>query len=80
MAISDAVIQRLLELCAERNYTINKLSNISGVTQSTVSDIINGKTKNVGIATLKKLCDGLEISISDFFNNELFHDLEQEIK
>jgi len=80
MNISQAVKKRIEELCKERNLSINALSNISGVTQSTVNDIINGKTYNAGIATLKKLCDGLGISVRDFFDCDLFTDLEQEIK
>ena len=80
MNISQATIKRILELCNERNLTVNALSNISGVTQSTVNDIVNGTTYNAGIATIKKLCDGLEISVRDFFDSELFDDLEQEVK
>lgn len=80
MNISQATIKRILELCNERNLTINALSNISGVTQSTVNDIVNGTTYNAGIATIKKLCDGLEISVREFFDSELFDDLEQEVK
>ena len=80
MNISQAVIKRIEELCMERNLTINALSNISGVTQSTVNDIVKGTTYNAGIATIKKLCDGLGISIRDFFNSDLFTNLEQEIK
>lgn len=80
MNISQAVIKRIEELCKERNLTINALSNISGVTQSTVNDIVTGKTYNAGIATIKKLCDGLGISVKDFFNSDLFNDLEQEVK
>lgn len=80
MNISQATIKRILELCEERNLTVNALSNISGVTQSTVNDIVNGTTYNAGIATIKKLCDGLEISVRDFFDSELFDDLEQEVK
>jgi transcriptional regulator with XRE-family HTH domain len=80
MNISQAVIKRIEELCKERNLTINALSNISGVTQSTVNDIVKGTTYNAGIATIKKLCDGLGISIRDFFNSDLFTNLEQEIK
>lgn len=81
MNISQATIKRILELCNERNLTVNALSNISGVTQSTVNDIIvNGTTYNEGIATIKKLCDGLEISVREFFDSELFDDLEQEVK
>jgi len=80
MTISEAVVRRLFELCDERQITVNKISNISGVTQSTVSDIVNGTTTNAGIATIKKLCDGFEISVRDFFNSSLFDALEQEIK
>ena len=80
MRISEAVVKRLYQLCDERNLTVNKISNISGVTQSTVSDIVNGTTTTAGIATIKKLCDGFEISVREFFNSDLFDDLEQEIK
>jgi transcriptional regulator with XRE-family HTH domain len=80
MNISQAVIKRIEELCKEKNLTINALSNISGVTQSTVNDIVKGTTYNAGIVTIKKLCDGLGISIRDFFNSDLFTNLEQEIK
>lgn len=60
MTISEAVVKRLYELCAQRNITINKVSIISGVTQSTVSDIVNGRTNNAGVATIQKLCDALD--------------------
>ena len=80
MRISEAVVKRLYQLCDERNLTVNKISNISGITQSTVSDIVNGITTNAGIATIKKLCDGFEISVREFFDSDLFDDLEQEVK
>ena len=80
MTISEAVIKRLFELCNERHITINKLSTISGVTQSTVSDIVNGTTASARMDTIKKLCDGLEISVRQFFDSPLFDDLEQELK
>jgi len=80
MTISEAVVRRIFELCDERQITVNKISNTSGVTQSTVSDIVNGTTTNAGIATIKKLCDGFEISVRDFFDSGLFDTLEQEIK
>ena len=64
----------------QRNITINKVSIISGVTQSTVSDIVNGRTNNAGVATIQKLCDGLEISIREFFDSDLFDNLDQEVK
>lgn len=79
MNISDATAKRILELCEERCITVNKLANISGVTQSTVNDIVNHKAKNIGIVTIKKLCDGLEMTITDFFDTEYFKSLEQEI-
>jgi len=79
MNISDAVASRILELCRERNLTVNKLSTLSGVTQSTVNDIVNRKAKNIGIVTIKKLCDGLGITITDFFETERFKNLEQEM-
>ncbi len=80
MNISNAVSKRILELCKERNITVNKLSTISAVTQSTVNDIVNNKAKNIGIVTIKKLCDGLEITISDFFDTPYFRNMEQEIQ
>lgn len=80
MNISQAVIRRIEELCRERNLSINALSNASGVTQSTVNDIMSGRTYNAGIGTIKKLCDGLGISVQYFFDSNLFTNLEQEIK
>lgn len=80
MNISQAVVKRVEGLCRERNLTINALSNLSGVTQSTVNDIVSGTTYNTGIVTIKKLCDGLGISVRDFFDCDLFTSLEQEIK
>jgi len=80
MNISQAVIRRIEDLCRERNLSINALSNVSGVTQSTVNDIMNGKTYNAGIGTIKKLCDGFGISVQHFFDSDLFSNLEQEIK
>ena len=79
MNISQAVSCRILELCEERKITVNKLCTISAVTQSTVNDIVNHKSKNIGISTIKKLCDGFEITISDFFDTSYFRNLEQEI-
>ena len=80
MNIGEAVRERILELCRERNISINKLCGMSGVTQSTVNNIVSGRNNSATISTIKKLCDGLGISIEDFFNSELFRNLEQEIK
>ena len=80
MDTREAIANRIRQLCKERGITPNAISNISAVPQATVKSILNGESKNPGAVTLKKLCDGLEISIREFFNSELFDDLEQEIK
>ena len=80
MTIGQACKARILELCDERNITVNKLAITSGVTQSTLNNIVSGRNNSVTVSTLKKLCDGLDISITDFFTSRLFSDLEQEIK
>ena len=76
----EAVKERILELCREENISINKLCSMSGVTQSTVNNIVSGRNHSATISTIKKLCDGLGISIEDFFHSELFRGLEQELK
>ena len=80
MTVGEAVRQRILQLCQERNVSINKLSAISGVTQSTVNNIVSGRNNSATVSTIKKLCDGLGITIDEFFHTELFAGLEQEIK
>ena len=78
--MSDATADRIRELCKLSGITPNRLSILSGVSQSTVKSILNGESKNPGVVTLKKLCDGLNISIADFFNTDRFKELEQEIQ
>ena len=80
MRTGEEVAKRILELCEERGITVNRLCTISGVTQSTVNKIISGRNQTVTLSTVKKLCDGLEITIQDFFASDLFRDLEQEIQ
>ncbi len=80
MTIVEAIALRIIMLCQERNITPNKLSTISGMTQSTINNIINTGSKNPTISTIKKICDGLEISLSEFFDDDIFNSLEQEIK
>ena len=80
MGIEEAVRQRLMELLQERHLTINGLSNLAGVTQSTANDFMKGISSNIGIITLKKLIDGLDITITEFFDTDVFRNLEQEIK
>ncbi|MFR6066055.1 MAG: helix-turn-helix domain-containing protein [Eubacterium sp.] len=80
MNIGEAVKERILQLCVERNITINKLGTISGVTQSTINNIVSGRNNSTTISTIKKLCDGLDITILEFFSSDVFNNLEQEIK
>lgn len=80
MLIKDAVKERILGLCDERGIAVNALANISGVSPSTIYSIVYDKSKNPGICSIKKICDGLNISIREFFDSELFEDLSQEIE
>lgn len=80
MNIGVAVKERILELCRERNITINKLGTVSGVTQSTINNIVSGRNNSTTVSTVKKLCDGLGITMAEFFTSEVFEDLEQEIQ
>ena len=80
MTVGEAVRQRIIQLCQERSISINKLSGISGVTQSTVNNIVSGRNNSTTVATIQKLCDGLGITIDEFFHCALFHHIEQEIK
>lgn len=68
MTYSDAIIKRLTELCAEKNITVNKLATLSGITQSTVDNLIKGKTKNPKLKTLHKLAIGLDMTVSELLN------------
>ena len=80
MNTKNAVADRIIELCNQKNIAINALANMAGISPSTLYSMLNEKSQNPGIVTIKKLCDGLEISLYDFFNTEIFKTLEQEIK
>ena len=80
MTAGGAVRIRILELCKERGITVNKLANMSGVTQSTVNNIVNGRNNSSTVSTIKKLCDGLGMGLADFFNADCFNNLEQELR
>ena len=80
MDIKDAIVKRFNELCAERNIRINELANISGVTPSTAYSMMDKSRRDISIRTVKKFCDGLEITLGEFFSAKIFNDLEQEIK
>ena len=75
-----AVRDRLLELCEERKMSIHRLAMESAVAPSTIKNILYGKSSNPGGVTLKMLCDGLNISLFEFFNTDTFRELEQEIR
>ena len=75
-----AVKNRLLGLLEERRMSIHRLAMESAVAPSSIKNILYGKSKNPGIVTIKMLCDGLGITITDFFDTEVFKKLEQEIK
>lgn len=80
MGIKDAIVIRIKELCKQKGIKYNTLATDSGVTSSTVYSLLDEHRRDIGVVVLKKLCDGLDISISDFFNSDLFRNLEQEIK
>jgi len=78
MTTRQCVANRILQLCAQRNLALNALAHLSAVPPSTLKSIINGDSKNPGIVTVKMLCDGLEITLADFFETDEFRNLEQE--
>ena len=80
MGVYEAVKERIMQLCSVKKITINKLATESGVARSSVKNILYGKSRNPGIVTLKMLCDGLNVSLVEFFDCPLFHNLEQELQ
>lgn len=80
MTIGEAVQIRIKNLCRDNNITVNKLAIISGLTQSTLNNIVSGRNNSTTVSTIKIICDGLNISIQDFFDDPLFQKLEQELK
>ena len=80
MNTREYVVKRILELCDEKRLTINGLARLSALPPSTLKNIISGASQNPGVVTLKKICDGLEISMIDFFDTETFRTIEQEIQ
>ena len=76
----SAVKNRILQLCGERNISVNRLASISALPPSSVKNILYGKSQNPKLLTIKMLCDGLDITLGEFFSAEVFDGLEQEIK
>ena len=80
MYVKDAVVERVKQLCAERSIKPNELANLSAVTASTIYSLLDERRRDVSIITIKKICDGLEISLGTFFSTPEFESLEQEIR
>lgn len=79
MCVKEAVLNRINEICSCRGLAVNKLANLSGITPSTVYSVFDFDRKDIGIVLIKKICDGLDISLQDFFTAEIFEALEQEL-
>lgn len=80
MTFVEAVVKRIVELCAERNISINKMGVICGIRQSTLNNIIHAGAYGPTVLTIKKICDGMEITLCEFFDTDYFNKLEQEIR
>ena len=76
----SAVKNRILQLCGERNISVNRLASISALPPSSVKNILYGKSQNPKLLTIKMLCDGLGITLGEFFSTPEFDALEQEIR
>ncbi len=78
--VKEAVVARLQALCDKRGLNPNALANLAGVTPSTVYSLMDPRRKDVSIVTIKMLCDGLDMTLGEFFSTEEFDSLEQELK
>lgn len=79
MSVKDAVVNRFLEICNEKKITLNELATRSGVTPSSVYSMADVRRREISITLIKKLCDGLEITLGEFFSTNSFDTIEQEI-
>ena len=80
MSVKQAVAERFREICAERNIKPNELANRAGVTPSSVYSMLDPSRKEITVNLVKKLCDGLDMTLGEFFSTQIFDELEQEIK
>lgn len=80
MLIKDAIVLRFQNICKERNIRYNELATRSGITPSTVYSLMDENRRDLSVITLKKLCDGLDMTVTEFFDDDIFKTLEQEIK
>ena len=79
MSVKDTVVERFRQLCEQRNIKVNELANLSGVTASTAYSMMDPRRRDISIVTIKKFCDGLDMSLGEFFSSPEFDSLEQEI-
>ena len=80
MNAKQAVAQRIIDLCTEHEIAVNSLANQAGISPSTIYSMLNEKSQNPGVVSLQKICDGLGITLRQFFDDDIFDDIEQEIK
>ena len=80
MTVKEAVVARFMEILKERNMRPNELANLSGITPSTVYSMLDSRRKELSINVIKKLCDGLDMTLGEFFNAPIFDELDQEIR
>ncbi len=80
MSVKDAVVKRIQNVCCERNMCTNELANTCGITASTLYSLLDSRRRDVSIVTIKKICDGLEMPLEEFFASQEFRELEQEIE
>lgn len=78
MKITEAMSEKITKILREKDITINKLASISCLTQSTVDSLVNGKSKNPKLLTIIRICDGLGITLSEFFDDKLFINIDRE--
>ena len=79
MKIAEAISQRIINLCNDNNISINKLALMGGQTQSTLQSLVNGKSKNPKLLTIVRVCDSLDITLDEFFNDSLFKNIDTEL-
>ena len=80
MDVKEATMKRIQSICKERGIAYNELANLCGITPSTIYTVLDPKRKNITLSTVKKICDGLEITLGMFFSHPIFENLEQEIQ
>ena len=78
MKLSSAVSQKIMKICDEKNVSVNKLASICCITQSTVQSLIAGQSKNPKLLTIIRICEGLDIKLKDFFDDEIFNNIERD--